>query len=118
MARAKSDNTRTAPRITYNGQTALMVAACLASATIAGALAIAAAPSTVDPIRAAIAAHREAARTVDIAYAELLQAEDIDLADKGPMQDALNAEYPAAEAMIGTAPTTRSGFTGSGRSSR
>jgi hypothetical protein len=86
----------------------LIAAASIAGATILLGTAVVA-QYDPDPIFAAITAHRKATRTVDAAYAKLLQADDTRLADTEPMQIALNAEYRAADAMIGTAPTTRAG---------
>jgi hypothetical protein len=98
--------------------TIIAVAAGLAAATTAVGLAVLAQPaaSAVDPIHVAIAAHREAARTTGLAHERPLQADDLRLADTGPMQNALTAEFRAAEAMIETAPTTQAGLGGSGRS--
>jgi hypothetical protein len=63
-----------------------------------------------DPVfAAAIAPHQETVRTVDDAYSAVLLAV-AEVADTGPMQDALNAEAIAARVMIETAPTTQAGL--------
>jgi hypothetical protein len=39
-----------------------------------------------------------------------LQADDVRLADAGPMQNAIEGEYKAIKAMVETAPTTQAGL--------
>jgi hypothetical protein len=78
----------------------------LAAATTGIAIA---APITVDPIYAAIAAHREAVNRLNTAHAKLV-AEGLTDSNSQPVGAALMATFGCSAALIDTVPTTREGL--------
>jgi hypothetical protein len=64
-----------------------------------------------DPIHAAIANHQAAAKDFDAGHARLVALlPDVPEADDNATQNALRAEIAAAEVLIVTSPTTRTGL--------
>ena len=99
--------------ITASRRTVLTVTAALAAATIATGLAIAADPGAClmpDPIHAAMASHRTAAKAVDTAHAWMLTLEPTVAETDYSVPTAFMVEIGAIKAMIATSPTTRAGL--------
>jgi stage V sporulation protein SpoVS len=87
----------------------LTVAAALASATVAGTLAILVS-RVADPVFAAIARHQAAAQTVDALIVErqrIYTAGDDNIPEFDPAL--VEGEHRAAQAVISTVPTTNAG---------